>query len=59
MAYALGGRYKINTNLELGLSAIYIAYEDRTSTQSGPIGVRGTLSGKAGYGVTTGIFYKF
>ena len=59
MTYALGARYSINNKFDIGLSAIYVAFDDRTATQSSPVGVNGTLSNKGGYGITTGVSYKF
>ncbi len=60
MTYALGGRYKLDDSLELGLAVLYADYEDRTSSQpTNPLGVNGTMSDKDAYTITAGMNYKF
>lgn len=59
MTYSFGGRYSLNNNLDIGLSFLYADYKDRTSAQTPTTGVRGALSEKTAFAITTGIAYKF
>ncbi len=60
MTYALGSRYQLNEDLNIGLSVLYADYKDRTVLQpTNPLGVNGTFSSKAALSVSTSINYKF
>ena len=59
MTYSFGSRYKFNDQIDIGISAIYVDFEDRKASNSGTGNVDGTLSNKGGYGITTGVSYKF
>lgn len=59
MTYALGGRYKLDDSLELGLAVLYADYDDRTSNNSGAGNVDGTMTNRDVYTITAGMNYKF
>ncbi len=54
--YSIGGRYKLNEQLELGLSFLYDYKESRTVTNSQ---IMGEFTDAAAILVTGGISYKF
>ena len=56
MTYALGGRYKLDDGLEMGLAVLYADYDDRTSNNGT---VDGRLSDRDVYTITAGMNYKF
>ena len=56
MTYALGGRYRLDDSLELGLAVLYADYDDRTSNNGT---VDGKLSDRDVYTITAGMNFKF
>ena len=56
VAISLGGRYKIDDNLDVGLSAMYLMKESRTVS---PDNIDGEFASCATYLVSTGLSYKF
>ena len=56
VAISFGGRYKIDDNLDLGLSAMYLLKESRTAS---PDDIDGEFASSATYLVSTGLSYKF
>jgi len=60
LTYTMGARYKINSNLELGLSALYAQGKERTVSQpTNALGVNGTLGERDIYALNLGVEYKF
>jgi len=60
LTYSIGARYTINSNLELGLSALYAQGEERDISQpTHALGVNGTLGERDIYVLNFGAEYKF
>jgi len=55
--YSLGARYKIQNNMEIGLSALYSDKEKRDVNQIG--GINGSFDNSDAYVVTIGLEYEF
>ena len=60
LTYSLGTRYTINSNLELGLSALYAQGQEREVSQpTNALGVNGTIGERDIYVLNLGAEYKF
>jgi len=58
LSVSLGGRYKINDSIDVGLSALYSMKEDRTVTNNDN-GIDGTFTNSNALLISAGLGYKF
>ncbi len=56
LTFSLGGRYKINSSVDVGLATLYSQNKERTVANGT---VDGKLSNKSVYSITAGASYKF
>jgi long-chain fatty acid transport protein len=59
IAFSLGGRYKIDDTIELGLAALYSMRETKVDPGENDNGIVGTFSNAGVLMISTGISYKF